>query len=37
MGQVGDPMAVVDQYCRLRAVPNLRLVDAVIKGLTDLL
>ena len=30
MGPVGDPMAVVDQHCRLRAVPNLRLVDAVI-------
>jgi choline dehydrogenase-like flavoprotein len=37
MGPVGDPMAMVDQYCRLRAMPNLRVVDAVIKGLTDLL
>ena len=29
-GPAGDPMAVVDQYCRLRAVANLRVLDASI-------
>ena len=28
MGPAGDPMAVVDQHCRLRAIPNLRVADA---------
>jgi len=30
MGPADDPMAVVDQYCRLRTIPNLRVVDASI-------
>jgi choline dehydrogenase len=30
MGPVGDPMAVVDQHCRLRTIPNLRVVDASV-------
>ena len=30
MGPAGDPMAVVDQHCRLRAIPNLRVVDASV-------
>jgi choline dehydrogenase len=30
MGPVGDPMAVVDQHCRLRAIPNLRVADASV-------
>jgi choline dehydrogenase len=30
MGPAEDPMAVVDQYCRLRSIPNLRVVDASI-------
>ncbi len=28
MGPPDDPMAVVDQYCRLRGIPNLRVADA---------
>jgi choline dehydrogenase len=28
MGPAVDPMAVVDQHCRLRAIPNLRVADA---------
>jgi choline dehydrogenase len=30
MGPAGDPMAVVDQHCRLRGIPNLRVVDGSI-------
>ena len=30
MGPAGDPMAAVDQHCRLRAIPNLRVVDASV-------
>ena len=30
MGPAGDPMAVVDQYCRVRTIPNLRVIDASI-------
>ena len=30
MGPTGDPMAVIDQYCRVRAIPNLRVADASI-------
>src|SRR5215471_10212195 len=30
MGPVGDPMAVVDQHCRLRTIPNLRVADASV-------
>ena len=30
MGPAGDPMAVVDQHCRLRTIPNLRVVDASV-------
>ena len=30
MGPAGDPMAVVDQHCRLRTIPNLRVADASV-------
>ena len=30
MGPAGDPMAVVDQHCRLRHIPNLRVADASV-------
>ena len=30
MGPAGDPMAVLDQHCRLRNFPNLRVVDASV-------
>jgi choline dehydrogenase-like flavoprotein len=30
MGPADDPMAVIDQYCRVRGVPNLRVADASI-------
>jgi choline dehydrogenase len=30
MGPAADPMAVVDQHCRLRTIPNLRVADASI-------
>ena len=30
MGPADDPMAVIDQHCRVRAIPNLRVVDASI-------
>jgi len=30
MGPAEDPMAVVDHYCRMRTIPNLRVVDASI-------
>ena len=30
MGPADDPMAVLDQHCRLRNVPNLRVVDASV-------
>ena len=30
MGTDSDPMAVVDQYCRVRAIEGLRVVDASV-------
>jgi choline dehydrogenase len=30
MGPADDPMAVVDQHCRLRTIQNLRVVDASV-------
>ena len=30
MGPAGDPTAVLDQHCRVRAIHNLRVVDASI-------
>ena len=30
MGPAADPMAVVDQHCRLRTIRNLRVVDASV-------
>jgi choline dehydrogenase len=30
MGPVDDPMAVVDQHCRLRDIPNLHVADASV-------
>jgi choline dehydrogenase len=30
MGPPGDPMAAVDQHCRVRAIPNLRVADASV-------
>jgi choline dehydrogenase-like flavoprotein len=29
-GPAGDPMAALDQHCRLRAIPNLRVADASV-------
>jgi choline dehydrogenase len=30
MGPAADPMAVVDQHCRIRTIRNLRVVDASV-------
>jgi len=30
IGPAEDPMAVIDPYCRVRAIPNLRVVDASV-------
>jgi len=30
MGPAGDPMAVVDQHCRVRTIPGLRVADASV-------
>ena len=30
MGPADDPMAVVDQHCQVRTIPNLRVVDASV-------
>jgi choline dehydrogenase len=30
MGPAGDPMAVVDQHCRVRTIANLRVADASV-------